>query len=57
MPKGTPSTFDSVRPVNIKAIALARRSAGTSEAATTAPMPKKAPCANEVTTRASLIIA
>ncbi|MGF6922459.1 hypothetical protein OKW28_006656 [Paraburkholderia sp. 40] len=52
VPNGTPSTFASVRPVNISAIALARFSAGTSEAATTAPMPKNEPCANEVTTRA-----
>ena len=36
----------------MSAIALARFSAGTSEAATTAPMPKNEPCANDVTTRA-----
>jgi hypothetical protein len=52
VPNGTPSTFASVRPVNISAIALARFSAGTSEAATTAPIPKNEPCANDVTTRA-----
>jgi len=52
VPNGTPSTFASVRPVNISAIALARFSDGTSDAATTAPMPKNEPCANEVTTRA-----
>ena len=57
VPNGTPSTFDSVRPVNISAIALARLSTGTSDAATTAPIPKNEPCANDVTTRATISIA
>ncbi len=54
VPNGTPSTLASVSPVNISAIALARFSAGTSDAATTAPMPKNEPCANDVTTRANI---
>ena len=45
------------RGVNISAIALARLSAGTSDAATTAPIPKNDPCANDVTTRATISIA
>ncbi|KGD16401.1 putative lipoprotein [Burkholderia pseudomallei] len=56
VPNGTPSTFASVSPVNISAIALARLSALTSDAATTAPMPKNEPCANDVTTRATISI-
>ena len=52
VPSGTPSTLASARPVNINATALARLSCDTSDAATTDPMPKNEPCANDVTTRA-----
>ena len=40
---GTPPTLATVRPMNMAAIALACFSFGTTLAATTAPMPKKAP--------------
>jgi hypothetical protein len=51
VPIGTPSTFATVRPVNINAIALALRCGATRSAATTEPTPKNAPCANAATTR------
>ena len=44
----------AVRPVNMRAIAEARLSGGTSPVATTAPTPKKVPCASEVSTRAAI---
>jgi len=50
---GTPPMLATVRPVNIAAIALARFSRGTTLAATTAPMPKKAPWLRLVTRRDS----
>jgi hypothetical protein len=53
-PAGTPSSVAAVRPVNMMAIAEARRSGGTSPVATTAPTPKKVPCASEVTMRAAI---
>jgi hypothetical protein len=46
-----PKTFATVRPVNISAIALACLAFGTSEAATTEPTPKKAPCDSAATIR------
>ena len=55
-PAGTPSMVAAVRPVNMIAIAEARRSGGTRPVATTAPTPKKVPCANEVMTRAAISI-
>lgn len=51
---GTPPIVATVSPVNIAATAPARRSGGTSPAATTAPTPKKAPWLNAVTTRAAI---
>ncbi len=55
VPSGTPSTFARVSPPNMKAIALALRSGATSWAATTAPMPKKAPWHRAATTRPAII--
>lgn len=43
VPSGTPSTLEMVRPANMMEIAAARRSGATRSAATTEPMPKKAP--------------
>ncbi|KWV87097.1 hypothetical protein PFLmoz3_02943 [Pseudomonas fluorescens] len=54
VPRGTPSTFARVNPVNINATADARLLAGTRLAATTEPMPKNAPWHNAVTTRANI---
>ena len=54
VPSGTPSTFASVRPVNISAIACARRFGATRLLATTEPIPKNAPWQNAVTTRAAI---
>ncbi|MND88937.1 hypothetical protein D3C80_809760 [compost metagenome] len=54
VPSGTPSTLARVKPVNISATADARRLAGTRPAATTEPMPKKAPWHKAVTTRANI---
>ncbi len=51
VPSGTPTTLATVRPVNIIAMAPACLSGATRSAATTEPMPKKAPCASEATTR------
>ncbi len=45
--------LDSVRPRKASEIAAARRSAGTSWAATTALRPKTAPCGRAVITRAA----
>ena len=47
----------SVRPVNISAMALERWLRGTRSAATTAPMPKKAPWQKAVNTRAAINVA
>ncbi|MNT44943.1 hypothetical protein D3C72_1814930 [compost metagenome] len=52
VPNGTPKIFATVRPVNIKAMALARWLGFTKPVATTEPIPKKVPWAKEVTTRA-----
>ena len=51
VPSGTPTTLATVRPVNIIAMAPAFLSGATRSAATTEPMPKKAPWAREATTR------
>nr|WP_263053466.1 hypothetical protein [Catenulispora acidiphila] len=51
MPSGTPTTFATVSPVNMAAIAPAFFSGATSSAATTDPIPKNAPCASAVTMR------
>ncbi len=51
VPSGTPTTLATVSPVNIIAMAPAFLSGATSSAATTEPMPKKAPWASEATTR------
>ncbi len=56
VPSGTPSTLASVRPVNISAMALERWWRGTRSAATTAPMPKKAPWQKAVKTRAAISV-
>ncbi|MOA34867.1 hypothetical protein D3C78_1562800 [compost metagenome] len=45
-----------VRPVNISAMAEARRSAGTRRVATTEPTPKKVPWAKAVSTRAAISV-
>ncbi len=44
VPSGTPSTFASVSPVNMVAIAAATFPSSARRLATTAPTPKKAPC-------------
>jgi len=54
VPAGTPSTFATVSPVNIIAIARARRSGATSPAATTEPTPKNAPWHSAATTRPTI---
>ena len=54
---GTPSTVATVSPVNMVAIAEALRCGATRQVATTAPTPKKVPCASEVTTRAAISVA
>ncbi len=46
-------TLATVRPANIIETAQVRRCSGTSEAATTAPMPKNAPCGSPDTNRAA----
>ena len=51
-PAGTPSSVATVRPVNMMEIAEALRSSLTRPVATTAPTPKKVPCASDVITRA-----
>lgn len=51
VPSGTPTTLATVRPVNIIEMAPAFLSGATRSAATTEPMPKKAPWAREATTR------
>ena len=51
VPNGTPSTFAAVRPVNMIAMAPAAFSGATRLAATTEPMPKKAPWQSAATTR------
>ena len=57
VPSGTPSTLARVRPVNISAIAWARLFGATRPAATTEPMPKKAPWHSAVITRAAISVA
>ncbi|MNT96246.1 hypothetical protein D3C72_2382940 [compost metagenome] len=54
---GTPPMLASVSPRNMVATALACLSRGTRLAATTAPMPKKAPCVRLVTMRATIRLA
>ncbi|CAM5368514.1 hypothetical protein SBADM41S_05546 [Streptomyces badius] len=51
VPRGTPTTLATVSPVNIMAMAPAFFCGATRSAATTEPMPKKAPCAREAITR------
>ena len=51
-PNGTPINVATVRPVNMAAMADARRFGATSPVATTEPTPKKVPWASEVITRA-----
>ena len=46
VPKGTPVTVATVKPVNIIAMALARRDGGTTSAAMTVETDMKMPCAN-----------
>ena len=53
-PKGTPSKVATVSPMNMVAIAEARRSDATSPLATTDPTPKKVPCASEVRSLAAI---
>lgn len=54
VPSGTPTTLATVSPVNIRAIAAARRCGGTSPAATTEPTPKNAPWQSAATIRPSM---
>ena len=56
VPNGTPSTFAAVRPVNMIAIAPAFLVGATMLAATTAPMPKNAPCESAAMMRPAIII-
>ena len=56
VPAGTPRMLASVSPANISAMALARLLRGTRLAATTEPMPKKAPWPKAVKTRAAISI-
>ncbi|MDI2021861.1 hypothetical protein PJL18_02390 [Paenarthrobacter nicotinovorans] len=53
VPKGTPRTLAAVRPVNMIAMAPAFLCAGTRLAATTEPIPKKAPWHSAATIRPS----
>ena len=55
VPNGTPSTFAAVRPVNMIAIAPAFLVGATMLAATTAPMPKNAPCESAAMMRPIII--
>lgn len=55
VPSGTPTTLATVSPVNIMAMAPAFFSGATRSAATTDPMPKKAPWASEAITRPASI--
>ncbi len=55
VPSGTPTTFATVSPVNIMAMAPAFFCGATRPAATTEPIPKKAPWAREATTRPASI--
>ncbi len=50
---GTPTMLATISPIIVMATARARRSRGTSEEATTAPMPKYAPCGKPLANRAS----
>ena len=50
---GTPTMFATVRPASIIDTAQVRRCFSTRVAATTAPMPKNAPCGMPATKRAS----
>lgn len=52
---GTPTTLATVSPVNIRAMAPAFLCGATRSAATTDPIPKKAPWASEATTRPATI--
>ena len=54
VPSGTPRMLASVRPVNIRPMALARLFGGTTLAATTAPTPNMAPWAKAAITRAAI---
>ena len=54
VPKGTPRMLASVRPVNMRPMALARLPGGTTLAATTAPTPNMVPWAKAATTRATI---
>jgi hypothetical protein len=53
VPRGTPMTLATVRPVIISEIARVARSGGTSRRAATAPTPKNDPWASAVKTRAA----
>ena len=53
VPSGTPVTIATVRPMNIMAIAEARRSSGTRSAAMVEPTAKNTPWANADSTRAT----
>ena len=53
-PAGTPSKVAAVSPVKRIEIAVALRSGATRPVATTAPTPKKVPCASDVNTRAAI---
>ena len=55
VPKGTPRTLAAVSPVNMMAIAPAFLVGATMLAATTAPMPKNAPCASAAMMRPTII--
>ncbi len=50
---GTPTTFATVRPRNIRETERALRSGATMLVATTAPTPKKAPCGSPLRKRAA----
>ena len=52
VPPGTPSMLARASPVNMRPMALARRSGATRLAATTAPTPKNVPWHSAATTRA-----
>lgn len=54
VPKGTPKTLAAVSPVNMIAMARAFFSGATRSAATTEPIPKKAPCARAATIRPAI---
>ena len=57
VPNGTPSTLAAVSPVNMMAMAPAFLVGATMLAATTAPMPKNAPCDSAAMMRPAIMMA